>query len=303
MKKLILMALAVPFVLTSCDFDTKDSTHTTPTKACNLITNLDRHTSVLSTCEYTFLENLTQNTISVSTGDLKINNRDHSFSSDPQDYKMYSNGYLYAVVINNIKANFDNDPTLPIRNYKALFTTGFFDTEAIVSGLDNWRIEYPMLINQYYVGDEYSVKTIQPLCYYSGDTYIDNVNGSFGPDAYKNNKMLYRVKLDIDKNKAQVVIYNAKFAEAMPVELEAVVLEDLDVNLDNETYTITGYDVVPKMPDGGALTPNNKFIFNEFELNFNGDDTLTKANITYKVANMYKGSFRGSYIIEHNFSE
>lgn len=165
----------------------------------------------------------------------------------------------------------------------------------------------PFFIAQYNIGSLYSVATFQKDATYAGTTStVFDYKGQ--SQAYETTVGFYRVIVNILTQKADVVLYNVKFAEQAPQLI--LVLKDLDLKLERGGYTITGTDIVPGMPDGNMLTQNESFPFESFSLKTVSAD-LTKIQIEYTVRNKlmeqqigngdkvyYKGAFTGRYVFD-----
>lgn len=103
---------------------------------------------------------------------------------------------------------------------------------------------------------------------------------------------LYAVAIDPNTNKAEVGLYNAKFAEPMP-QL-TMYLRGLNVEYTAEGYKIYASEegVVPLV--GNDLIPYPDYIFNNFELVCEGEK-LTDINVNFQVAGKFNGRFNGSF--------
>lgn len=152
-------------------------------------------------------------------------------------------------------------------------------------------VNQPAVLMNYYVGN-YNVKSIPLDAVYLGTT--TTTMGESVP--YQNKEIGYRIQLNSKDNKytAMFVIYNAQFADKMP-KLEAIVLKDLPVEFKNGSYSIKAENVVPKMPEAGQLTDNDKYTFESLDISFSGE-LLNTANIRFDIKGGFKGTFSGSYV-------
>lgn len=289
MKKLALAVIpAFTFMMASCNPSGGVETQTVQYSRLNLVTDHDNQTSFITPSVYKFYFNYTENNVTVSCENLYINNSSNGFASEPTDWKTPNND----VEIKDIKANVNDNSSTPVKYFNCLLTSNINYSEAIVNGndIDNSTVEIPGILIQYNIGDQYTVKTIPTVSFYTGSTYTTFPGGA----GFSNTEMYYRVILDYKNNKAQVTIFEARFAEAMP-KLTAIVLKDLTLSADYDGYTITGKNIIPLSSEGNSVTPNEKYIFNEFNMTVYGSQ-LTDANITYKVAGNLTGQFTGSYL-------
>ena len=149
----------------------------------------------------------------------------------------------------------------------------------------------------YEIGREYLVRTFWEDNVFSGTTNTTvNRNAAMG---YQSDKPAYRVKLDMKKKKATVVLYNAKFNERMP-EMNLILL-DLDVNYTNSGIVVTGSNVVPRVMEGMYLGPNPSFPFTTFKFEIYGDLTVGRCEFVVTpdpaaVPNMPAGTtFEGGF--------
>ncbi|MDE7181292.1 MAG: hypothetical protein K2N88_08875 [Muribaculaceae bacterium] len=138
------------------------------------------------------------------------------------------------------------------------------------------------------------VRTFWPDMTYKGLTVTQGVGM---PGEFTNQNMSYRVVMQRNddntlKNKADLIFYNAMFAQGMP-EL-TIVVKDLDLKFTNMGYELTGTNISPYMVEGGELQPAPRFVFNEIRFDASGD--LTSITGTYKVAGIYSGRFTGACI-------
>lgn len=292
--------------LTSCDLGGGETTSNSTYSTVNLVTELGTGRSVLSSGQYSFNLNITQQTATVATTDLLLPSNGpsavkHIFTTDPVPFVegVFQNG-CYFLKILNAQGKVDNDPALTLQGFQARVTDYVYKTSDEQSyinytlGLSVASIGNPAVFCDYSIGGQYSVRTVPKVAFYKGKT-TTTVAGS-GLPTYNNEDMLYGVFFHEDLTQADVVIYDAKFAEAAPA-LSAVVLKDLPVTCADKTYTISAKNVIPSVVEGSGLTPNQRFPFNEFTLTATGT-YLHAAVITYQVAENYSARFYGTYLPE-----
>lgn len=139
-------------------------------------------------------------------------------------------------------------------------------------------------------GNSVTVFDLAP--YFGGTTETRYVNAAGQPTVFKYDELIYAVDLDVEKGKANVTFYNARFASEMPVKLRFR-LEDLELEFTSSGYVISGTSVVPQVFEGSATTPNEKYTFKSFNLTVSGKN-YNSAMISYSVAGKYSGTCMAS---------
>lgn len=144
---------------------------------------------------------------------------------------------------------------------------------------------------RYVVGDLYKIYTFWPDLYYCGatDTEVINVPGN----EFRSQDIGYRIKFDIAKKKAQVVLYNVQFNPNMP-KMECLILPDLDVQFTNNGYIIEATNINPLYIEGEKIMENPRFPFTSFKFVAEGNMVTGKCDFT--VAGRFHGSFEGEYM-------
>lgn len=181
----------------------------------------------------------------------------------------------------------------PVTDFSGIESGLFFFYPTPVPGLlDVYQINTAMLF-KYTIGD-YIVKTFPRDIYYGGETVTRIAAGPNAGSSFSSKEAIYRIYFAKGLKKAIVVIYNAKFAEKMPVQ-KFIVLEDLDVTYTRSGFVIEGENVTPKHADGDALTEHPGFIINSFRFSSSGE-YLAKGICSYTVNGGMYGNFEGSYV-------
>ncbi len=319
MKKTLLGALALSGLLfsgtvfTGCDSTPKDSTATVTYLTCNLITPLDGGASYATKGLYSFNFNLSQWKVAFTTGDLQTNDKRYSFVTNETDYLQFTpyNGMVYY--IKGFTGNVDNSATLPLKDSYMWITSNFYYYPSAIiptythpSLVFNGEYIQPALIGSYQVGEEFKVKTFMPDAFYAGTTHTTFPTMGGAEGTYENKDMYYRVLVDVVKNKADVMICNARFSNSEKEPLKAFVyLKDMDVTFGNGYYRITGADITPKLYEGGKFEDYPSFNIKSFDMTTTGAD-MTGAVMDYIVEHTqqmgemtmtvtYTGHFTGSY--------
>ena len=163
----------------------------------------------------------------------------------------------------------------------------------------------PALVMSYVANYDYVIKTFKPDAVYNGKTTIITQGMEGMP--YSNENILYRVVFHTDLKSADIIFYNAQFADRMPAI--NFVVRNLAVTYNKSGYMIgmpqgTQY-IVPEMPEGqsGQYTPYESYRFTTFNFNVS-DAQLTTGALNFNiemVANgqvraQYTGMFSGAYV-------
>lgn len=302
----ILMSAAALMSLSSCNLDNdpennyQNRTFTT----CNLVipasdvSFVTEGTYVLT--YYTYDGNMSVQTSDLSLGYGKLN---FATSAMPFTVQAYTdNGQLYEVT--KFKDGIYNDNSTVINNLSG-YTSYIVNTlvpnvDPIIS--DYPSVFYPALVMQYTANYDYRIKTFSRDAVYVGNTTIRTQSTG---ESFTNKDVRYRVYLKDGFTKADVIFYQAKFAEKMPSI--TFVVKNLAVKGTRNGYSLSipeGQTIVPEMYEGGSLTPFPAYTFTSFLLNTT-DDNLTTVGVNYTiVGNMgpvqetYYGTFAGPYVID-----
>lgn len=295
MKKSLLFALAVGAVavLSSCDHNSgTTSTVSFNSQTFNLITTMDGSaTPAVASSVYKFNFDEIAGTGTIA-GEVSNSIQPISFATDPIKYKAYN--YQWENAIHQV-IDIETFKTKEIYNLDFQITTMAYQSP-IVEGLPStvFPVNRQYVVANYQYGDNVKVRTFWPDVTFRGNTTTTYPGAGGVEKSFSSSEVKYRVIINSSDKKATVILYDAKFAEEMPKPLTNVVLKDLPVTFTNAGYDINGTDITPLVYEGGVGTPNTDRIFNSFSLSVGGD--LTEAAISYKVANVFNGSFYGSYI-------
>lgn len=299
MKKQLLLAAGAAMLLTaSCDKES-ESTMNQTIYTLNYITGVtptgapDGEASI-SSGAYTFNFNIGQQNCTLNIENLpsdvsskNIVTPELSYSTNPKDGSIRINPPILSGSGLDVKFN------------ELMFATAFYaaPTDVTITGVPSQATPsnyFGYLLTNYTVNNTYLVRTLFTDMVFKGNT-MTSVNGT--PGNFSTEDILYRVyftKLDKNEKKANMVIYNAKFAEAMPVKVN-LLLEDLDVVLEPAGIRIKGENVVPKMSEGYTTTPATNFPFDKIEFVIGGA-VLNSGYCNYEVAGKYTGIFTGNYL-------
>ncbi|MDE6679800.1 MAG: hypothetical protein K2J92_00425 [Muribaculaceae bacterium] len=289
-------AAAMLTAATSCDKNDPESSYTVSYSIYNLYTPLSGDQAAhVSTAAYQLRYDFINSTVEIGASDLIWNNSTYSFSTDAV---RFTNGYYddggEVIEFKNAKASVSGMTV----DMSGMLTNRKYYTTQSVPGITGGVLQYtqvPVIAFSYNIGDLYSVRTFNPEAYMGGTTLTTyEMNGE--TKHYTNDKMLYRTIIDIQKMTADMVIYNARFAEEQPVELLAIAVKDLKVEWTPNGYRMTGSDIIPEYLEANELQPLPRYIFNNISLVTTGD-RMTDFTLDYEVAGQYKGNFTGSVIL------
>lgn len=313
MKKSLLLGFAAVAAvsLVSCDKHEDNSYQTSiAVPVYNLFTPINGDGNpFVGSAIYSFTVVYPAETITISTNNLSNpNGTSGSFTTKPLsfDAKYYTVDDTGRESI-SVKSQDPNDSGISIYDLNCLLTQAVYfpprvtDTDALPEyhGL-NWHrpiSSYHYVFAQFQYGDDYNVRSFWYDQTFKGQTITSYPSGT-GMTTYNTEGISYRVVMQLKKDgsisdKADLIMYDAKFAEPQP-ELSYIVLKDLNLQFTNEGYTITGDDVIPLVAENGEYTPYPAFVFNNFKASVSGN--LTGVSMAFTVAGRFSGNFTGSCI-------
>lgn len=231
-------------------------------------------------------------TVTVSCSDLNLGvGESLSFKSEPVKFKdvasMEGFASLFEVphisVLNNGLYNKDYD----IDDMSCLHTDICYypKSEYSKSPISS------LVMMDFEVGEKYELTSFPLLAFYSGTTQSSYSMGGSSQSFY-NDAPVYGVKINPSNSTADIVLYNAKFAEPMP-EL-SMTLKGLSLVATEDGYIISAPadGIIPLV--GVDEVPYPDYVFNKFVLTCQDDD-LVEARISFQVAHMFNGEFIGRY--------
>ncbi|MDE6226917.1 MAG: hypothetical protein K2M63_05320 [Muribaculaceae bacterium] len=299
-------------LFTSCEPSTGEASQTILYPALNYISFSNGDTPMISWGAYTFNFNYTEQKESISTTSLTVNNINYGFATNGVKYEDISPSRGMGVYASGFTAN--------VGQANALGDCQFYLTSfPIPSGMEyvpskKWiptvekdgkttyhsgamyRPDYdipPLVIGSYSVGNLFDVITCSTDMSFFGKTVTTYPGGE-----YENNGMVYRIFIDVNSKTADVVIYDAKFADKAP-SLAVVYLPSLPMTLKNGSFEINGTDIIPKVPEGtdmnAVLVDYPNYIFKSFHFSTVEGTLLSKAKISYNVGEAFSATFEGQY--------
>lgn len=296
LNKLLLATLCMGTFMASCNLETDDEdnymTGTYP--CCNLVIP-DAGDAFATNATYNMAFYYISGNVSVSTSNLSLGYGNFAFTTNimPCETKLYDvNGStLDVTTFGTGSADMNGVLVQNLKGYVSSIVNGL-STNDPVTPLYKFTLRVPPVLS-YKVNHDYTVKTFMPDAIYTGQTSISTMGSSDAPFTSKDIK--YRVVFANDLKTADVIFYNAKFAEMMPITINFV-LKDLDVKYTKNGYTISGTNLVPYMLEGNSLTEYPNYTFTSFNFTNTSPD-LTVGAADYVVMNRYAGSFQGYYVM------
>ncbi len=299
MKKSILSLALLSLLagLSGCGDDNKygwgDQTYNIQTKSLGVVlpTNTSEDPYFLSSVIFKFSQSLDDGKFTVSTvGDISLGAYDNLSFTSPATTPT---GNTTTVVIQPLPFESKSGQTVKLDSRITSQYWYYNSTDGQYTS-NPTSVPYGTFnISKVTVNDDYVIKTFQEKCVYVGSTSVGR-NGSVD---YTTSTTFYQVEINIDTKKATVYIYNAKFADAMPI-ISVMRLRNLDLTASRSNgYQISGENVVPQIQEGSNWVDNEQFTFNKFIL-APSSDNLSYAAISFQVANAYNATFSGTYIIQ-----
>lgn len=318
-KTLLLSAVALSSVgLASCEPSTGEATQTITYPSLNFVYGADNGSPLLSWGAYTFNFNYTEEKETVSTSSLNYDNDTYSFATNGVKYEdispsrgmgIYAGGFTGLVG----QSTPLNDCQFYLASFPIPDGMEYVPSKKWIPKVENdgkseyhpgamYRPSYdipPLVVGSYGVGNRFKVITCSSDMSFFGKTVTKYPGGS-----YENSSMVYRIFIDVKKKTADVVIYDAVFANNMPA-LAVVYLPSLPLILKDGNYEIVAENVIPMVPEGSngaavdvdsVLVPYPNFAFKSFKLTTVPGSLLSKVEITYKVGAAFEGSFEGKYV-------
>lgn len=308
MKKLLLGLLPLACVaITSCGGGETKDTRTYSSPAYNFITSLDgSEEPVVLPSVYNISVDAIASTLTLSCPSLTLPTGTINFTTSPMSaliaFATPNNRYSLVYLFNAKEAGSGSTDINSVTGY---YTQAVYFPNNEFGG-DAWKVPgyswyfptntYFYLYAQYKIGNSWYVRTFWPDATYHGKTETSYPGAK---EPFTTEDITYRIILQTKDGaltgKADLLMYDAKFAAQMPQPLKCIKAEGFDVELTNSGYVITGSNIVPYYYESG-WTEYNERIFTDFRAEVNGD--LTDISISYTLANVFKGTFRGSCIVK-----
>lgn len=288
------VALAAP-ALTSCLGNENDNREQTLAyNIVNLVTPSDASVKpYMSTGTYSFY--LKENNLTVSTTDLQLGTSKSFFATAEVPYSQTVSAGGTVISFSGCSGNVNNDSSLPLNNFSGRITSLVYYVGTAVPGVVGIMTPTPIPVLKYNIANDYTVRTFCRDAYYAGttNTHFTDKDGNTG--SFQNKEIIYRAVIDVTKMTADVVIYNAQFAQQQP-RIAVMVLKDLTVETLPNGYRIVGQDIIPQVVEGASTTPNPAFPFKKFQMT-TVSDNLDQVAMEFNVGERFQGSFSGAYCL------
>lgn len=303
LKALLLGLCGLGLGFTSCNLnDDPDNNYFTGTyTCCNLVIPSDGESFAMN-ATYDLAFYYTTGQVNVATSNLNLGYGTFSFSSTlmPSVTKYYSVDWSNSPLdVTTFSGGSANDNGVVVQNLKGYTSSivNVLSTNDPVNPAYKFTPYIPLVMS-YTVNHDYTVKTFMPDAIYRGETVIRTVSTG---NTFTNSGVRYRVYFSQDLKKADIIFYNAKFAEAMPLTINFV-LKNLDVTYNKSGYIISnsnGEPVNPWMYESDGLTENPAYQFTSFQfINSSSDLSVGNCYYTVQIGNaQYRGEFSGYYVL------
>lgn len=290
-------AVAASLGMASCDSKDPTLTESHSFSVANLFTPLegDAANSFVSRSEYKFTYDIIAGKVTIVTPNLVWDQTVGSIEFGPAAYRianMQDGGQIISIPTASGHAS---DKSVSVGTLSGTVTNRMYYTDVKTPGITDPKPAYldqPLVMLDYTLGDAYRVRTFNTEAYAGGCTET-SFEYAGQPTSYVNDDMIYRWIINTVTMKANVVIYNARFAAQQPQPLKGIIIKGLDVKWTESGYSITGSDIVPEVIEGTSTTPNSNYIFDSFQLNTTGEH-LSTFEASYTVGGRYRGQFTGS---------
>lgn len=307
MKKILVISALASLLFTSCLKDSVDE-RTSVYQTVNLVIPADdNEPPTVAQGSYTVKSDMINGTMTISGTDLNIGGVTTSFTSDVMSFKTYTAMQGSINVFSNGSGKLAQWPVTGING--AISSLFYYPAKPVaLPGIDFIGADVfgPMVVLQYKVSDKYEVKTFnRDMIFYGNTDTRYSFRGEVMP-TYSTSDIMYRLVFHKDFKKADLVLYNAKFAAEQPFAIAAMVLKDLDVEFTHRGYVVKGKDIEPKVPeadeDNIGYTTYDSYTFKSILIQTTTED-LTGISMDYTVENPmdptgdYRGQFSGSYVL------
>lgn len=304
MKK-ILFPIAALALLASCNPSSKDSYQTVPFAESNLIvdTQDDSELAQVSDAVYSLKQNISQNTVELSTSNLSVNNMTQSFETEAmainQDvYQFIEDGKEQTGYKWTFKKDGNASANGSVTNLKGSLITCYYTDTAVDN--PNYIIKYFTRMDlSYTLHGRYKVQTFWPTALYKGTTIATDDAESFSSKTAD-----YISVIDFTKKVGSVYIYNAEFSADTEKALPKVIaIEDIPVVFTHDGFSLQSAApktrVLGKNDNKTELIESEEYAATDFSLVLTSSD-LTDAAISFKLDGKFV-KFSGSSTLKLGF--
>ena len=304
MKKFYLLGAAgLLLAFSSCS---KDSYHEVSTtyyaSSLTIVTSVDEGNVTVIPGVYAFnveVVNDSQTVSVASPGELIADNTALSFVTSREKYLTTGNDIFVANVtgtVGNTGMNLNKATFLACNPIDSYFSYGYYND---LSDIGDYTFQIGdvgrIAVAQYNIGDSFKVNTFPETSFFKGTT---KTTYSANPNGFQTEDITYRFSIYYDNDNkeylADMILYNARFAEEMPMSLAAVLVKGLNVEFNPDNVTITGENIIPYWYTNSAYQELARYIFKSVTFETT-NSSYTDAKLIYEVGTDYVGEFEGSY--------
>lgn len=244
-----LSIFALTFAATSCLGDTEQTSTQSITATCRNSITYGDGTSTLSSANYVFAFDFNNATVDVTTFDSNINSV--SYKIKGLTLRMNSSlGYIFSATAPTVTNGQDQAISgLTITNFYGQYTGTTVKVQYVVNGTTTVYATYAAT-----TGDVYAYST----------TTTSLPDGS---SSFQWTEATYTLLYNLSESTVKLTISNIKFAEAMPITLSEMVVENIPFTVTASGINISAESAIPKISDveypaytltniSGTISPN-----------------------------------------------
>lgn len=267
--KSILSVVAVSALMTavsSCsDNDTEDRYNLPNYPSFAVVTDLTTGTNVIDKDIRTQLSVESYDgtlSLEVSGVDIESGRQQLSFSTGDQSATIAKDGCM-SFKMNDLQSNAGDISQLQCQFYPRFTASGG---------------SLPFLNAGFVVDNRYKVRIVDNACVWFGET---NVMTTGDPTPYISREPQYVVRFDTQKGTADLYVYNARFAAAMPQAFN-MIFPDIPFTITQDGYALSSARLVPRIGD----TPYEKYVITD--LNVSGNFLSNQLSVSFTCAGRYQ---------------
>lgn len=303
--RFILPLFGLGLVMTSCNLDNDDEeNYITTSFHCSNLVIPGEGEAFATDGNYTMQVFTNTGMVTMGGNNINLGYGTFSFVTSPMQSttKFYTVDWIDAprLDVTTFSGGFSNTGGLLVQNLKG-YTSAVFN---YLTTNDPNNPVYPFnpyipLVMSYTADQNYTVKTFMKDAIYRGTTTV-MTPGTEG-EPFTSQDVRYRIIFSKDYKTADVIFYNAKFADAMPRAINFL-LENLEVKFTRNGYEISnpgGQPVVPALYSPNGWDPAPGYPFTSFKF-INSSDDLTAGQCMYTVQigpASYNCTFSGYYVL------
>lgn len=282
-KHLFTITLGFASLLTACTSSNQGNTMTSQISLINVVNNLTTGETTASLGGYSVKFDWEGATAQIQSNSIVLGGQSYPLLTSAGAYKVESGGTTH---ITGLTGMIGSGTALPMEFIKCTLPLVYTDPAD-----KDQRGQF--LKMSFLAGGMFEVKTLAGVSTFFGNT-TTSYQGVTGEERFSSNNIGYAIAIRPSEMKANLLMYNAKFAEAMPMTVN-IVLEDLPIQITPSGYSIKSSDVVPKSIlsyEVGEAIPAYTFT----NLEVSSDMDFTNLYINFTVAGKYEGYFSGTCV-------